>query len=228
MYSYMRQIEENIINVPENHLILASEFHKKYFNNIPETAYYKSLERLTSLGILQHLTKGVYCRPKTSRFGIVPIPESQITSYFTRDNRGLVIGYRLFNKYGISTQVGKKSEVLTNAITEEQKKIGNVLLRKIDFKLSPERNKAIEALEILQEFSSVEDSNEPALLSYMKEFARSYSDKEMNFVLKNRKYKKSTIAFMKYLLTSLSTKNSLDNYLSEMTKYKIPTLETLP
>ena len=224
MTSYMNKIENCIMQVPENQIIVAANFYELHFADIPEGSYYKSLERLSSSGKLCHLTKGIYYRPKTSRFGTIPISEEQIACYFIENNRGLIVGYRMFNRYGISTQVSKQCEILTSGITEERKRICNVSLKRISFFLSPERRKALEALEILQAFASIEDANENALISYMKDFASSYSDKDVNFVLENRKYKKSTIAFMEYLLNALSVNNSLGKHLSRMSSYKIPVL----
>lgn len=222
MSSYTNRIEDCIMKVPENQLIVASDFYKTYLCDVPETAYYKSLERLSAYGKLCHLTKGIYCRPKVSRFGVTPISEEQIASHFTKNNQGIIVGYHMYNRYGISTQVGKRCEILTNAISEDQKTIGSVYLKKINFMLSRERSKSLEALEILQGFSSVEDASEDALISYMKKFAISYSDGDMNFILLNRKYKKSTIAFMEYFLNMLSVDNSLGKYLSKLSNYKIP------
>lgn len=222
MQSFGNKIEECIKKIPENQIIIASELHSKKLNDVPESAFYKTLERLTDRGLLVHLTKGVYCRPRKSKFGTVPISEKEIAAPFIENNKGLVVGYRLFNKYGISTQVSKKCDVLTNAISEDKKNIGSVSLKRLNFKLTPMRVSIVQALEILQSYSGIEDANGEALIKYMNDFARNYSDEEVNFVLKNRKYKKSTIAFMESILNGLSISNTLNAHLSPMSNYKIP------
>lgn len=225
MENYINRVEKNLDKIDENQIILASKFYRQHLSDIPETAYYKSLERLTQANKLVHLTNGVYYKPKTTRFGIIPITTEEITSCFINNNSGIVVGYNLYNKYGITTQVSKQCEVLTNGISEKQKNIGDVYLEKIDFNLNRKRNNTIEALEILQNYSSIEDANQEALVYYMKEYAASYSDEDANFIIKNRKYKKSTIAFLQYFLNAFEINNSLNKYLSTMSNYNYPRLE---
>ena len=45
------------------------------------------------------------------------------------------------------------------------------------------------------------------------------------FVLKNRKYKKSTIAFLERFLNYLGVENTLHQFLSALSSYAIPEME---
>ena len=47
----------------------------------------------------------------------------------------------------------------------------------------------------------------------------------VGFVLKNRKYKKSTIAFLERFLNYLGVENTLHQFLSALSSYAIPEME---
>lgn len=225
MNSYANYIETIIEHEPENKLLEASALYSQSFSTIPEMTYYKTLERMCKKGILVHLTKGLYYRPKNTRFGTVPISEKDIVDHYIQDNQGIVIGYRLFNQKGLTTQISKRVEVLSSAVPGKKKNIHNVYVMNISISLTPETIPIIETLEILQNYKSIEDINNTALAAYMKDFARQYADEATVYVLKNRKYKKSTIAFLESFLNHFQVKNSLNQFLSSLSSYAIPDME---
>lgn len=225
MNSYANYIETIIEQEPENKLLEASAVYSQSFSTIPEMTYYKTLERMCKKGFLVHLTKGLYYRPKNTRFGTVPISEKDIVDHYIKDNQGIVVGYRLYNQKGLTTQISKCVEILSSAVPGKKKNIHNVYVMNINISLTPETITIIETLEILQNYKSIEDINNSALAAYMKEFARQYSDEDAVYVLKNRKYKKSTIAFLESFLNHFQVKNSLNQFLSSLSSYNIPDMK---
>lgn len=225
MNSYAKYIESVIEQEPENKLLEASALYERSFGTVPEMSYYKTLERMSKQGTLVHLTKGIYYRPKKSRFGSVPISENDIISHYTSDGRGVVIGYRLYNRKGLTTQVSKRVEVLSSALSEQKKNVSNVCVTNCSVDLTADTIPVIEALEILQNYRSIEDVNKGALAAYMAGFTKIYSDHAAVYVLKNRKYKKSTIAFLESFLNHLGIENTLNQFLSVLSSYAIPEME---
>ena len=225
MNSYANYIETIIEHEPENKLLEASALYSQSFSTIPEMTYYKTLERMCKKGILVHLTEGLYYRPKNIRFGTVPISEKDIVDHYIQDNQGIVIGYRLFNQKGLTTQISKRVEVLSSAVPGKKKNIHNIYVMNISISLTPETIPIIETLEILQNYKYIEDINNTALAAYMKDFARQYSDEDAVYVLKNRKYKKSTIAFLESFLNYFKVENTLNQFLSSLSSYNIPDME---
>ena len=225
MSSYIKYMEQVLEKEPENKLLEASVLYEQSFGTIPEMAYYKSLERLCQQGFLVHLTKGIYYRPKTTRFGVVPISENDIVDYYTKDGQGIVVGYRLYNKKGLTTQISKQVEVLSSHIAGQKKNVTNVCVRSSEIALTSETIPVIETMEILQNYKQIEDINHTVLAAYMKEFAKKYSDPTAVSVLKNRKYKKSTIAFLQRFLDFWGTENTLGQFLSALSSYAIPKME---
>lgn len=225
MNSYAKYIETVIEQEPENKLLEASTLYQRSFGTVPETTYYKTLERMSKQGSLVHLTKGLYYRPKKSRFGTVPISEKEIIDHYTSGGQGIVIGYRLYNRKGLTTQISKQVEVLSSALSEQKKNISNVCVTNSGIALTQATIPVIETLEILQNYKSIEDISKSALATYMKEFALGYSDTATVFVLKNRKYKKSTIAFLERFLNYFSVENTLHQFLSALSSYAIPEIK---
>lgn len=227
MANSTENVKTVIMQQPENQIFEASNLYRKLNSPVPELSYYKTLERMVKAGELVHLAKGMYYRPKKSRFGKVPIGEKEIIDYFTSGNNGLVVGYRLYESKGLTTQVSKKIELLSTSVREQKKNINNISISKINMILSPEVKRMIEAFEILQNYNGIEDMNQVAFASFMTRFAREYTDDNADYVITHRKYKKATIAFMKRCLDFCGVANGLEKYLSSLSEYKIPDLETI-
>lgn len=225
MSSYTKYIEATIAQEPENKLLEASTLYLKSFGTVPEMTFYKTLERMSKQGTLVHLTKGLYYRPKKSKFGLIPISENEIISHYTEAGKGIVVGYRLYNQKGLTTQISKRVEVLSSALSEQKKNINNVCVMNSGIALTQETIPVIETMEILQNYKSIEDVSKSALAAYMKKFASGYSDTAAIFVLKNRKYKKSTIAFLESFLNFFKIENTLNQFLSALSSYEIPEME---
>ena len=227
MKSYAGAVEEAVKGYEPNQIIEANELYRTKLPQIPEQTFYKSMERLVKSGELVHLTKGLYYRPKKTRFGSVPISEEEISEHYLRSGEGMLVGYRMFNRKGITTQIGKQVEILSNTIPEGKKNIKNVSVRKITAELNDKTIPVIEILEILQNFYKIEDMNTNALIASLKAFSKRYSDEAAHHVLAHMKYKKSTIAFLMSVLNHMKVKNTLGSYLSPMSEYKIPNVEAL-
>lgn len=227
MNSYAKAIHNLIVSKPENTPLIARDVYLEC-SEIPEATFYKTLERMCSKGELVHLTKGTYYRPKQGRFGIVPISSEEIVNHFTERGKGVVVGYGLYNGKGLTTQIPKKEYILTSSIAESKKQIENVVIEKINFELTPEVIATIEMMETLQNFSKIEDLNKSAFVKYAEEYSNNhYSNDTIEYVLNNRKYKKSTIAFLKSLLDKVNIKNNLSRYLSPLSNYSFPSMEEL-
>ncbi|MFI3214704.1 MAG: hypothetical protein R3Y24_15420 [Eubacteriales bacterium] len=227
MSGYMNLIQNYLETIPINQLIIANKLHAEVFPSIPVSSYYKSLERCVRAKQLIHLTKGVYYRPRVTYLGIIPISELDITNFFIQNNQGMLIGYRMFNKKGLTTQVSKQVNILSTNITDNKKNLKNVNVSKIDIVLQDCTISTIETLEILQNYNKIEDLNLRRLLAYMEKFATMYSDDTITHILKCRSYKKSTLASLQAFLTHYNVTNSLNQYLSPLSTYQTIAVEEL-
>ena len=225
--NYQLEVREKIESYPLRELIIANKFLKEKLPYVPANTYYKSIERMRKKGELEWLAKGVYCRPKVTRFGKISAGEENILNYYIgKENyTGVVIGYRLYNKYGITTQVSKSVKIYSNVLEEEKKVIKNVEIKKINISIDSKIKRAIEQLEILENYDEIEDIDKNSLIRLYRTIAEEYSDKVFITVLRNMKYKKRTIAYLEKILNTKKVENTLSQFLNKTSKYKIPLVE---
>ena len=77
----------------------------------------------------------------------------------------------------------------------------------------------------MQNYYNIEQLNKLKFARFAKQFAISYNDAAAVNVLEHMKYKKSTIAFMKKVLDMYKVENSLQQYLSYASDYKVPAVQ---
>jgi hypothetical protein len=223
--SQARAIEEFIFRQPENKILTAKQVYKQLPEHFSEQAFYQTLTRLTQKGMLCHLTKGLYYRPRCSRFGVVPLGEQAIVEHYTAGGQGMVVGYRLYYQLGLTTQISKNVDILSNVLQENKKTVSNVKVSRLDLNFDATICNAIATLEILQNYRNIEDINHRQMAEYMRKFALNYSEDAIRTVLGHRKYKKATIAFLAAFLGYWNTKHTLQQYLSRLSTYAVPQME---
>ncbi len=144
---------------------------------------------------------------------------------YISQNSGVVVGERLFYEKGFISRMAEYSKILSKHLKEDKKHIGTIEVQKINIDINDNTIPVIETLEILQNYNKVNDVKKNRFMAYMRRFSERYSDDTVNYVIENRKYKKSTIAFLERILTWYGVENSLRKYLSPLSEYNIPTIE---
>lgn len=209
-------------------LFFASRLYAGLLKDIvSEQNYYKILERMVAKEEIGKISKGIYYVINKGKYGIIKPNTDDIVNTFTSNENGIVIGYNLYNKYGITTQVAKKTEIYSSVSTERVRKIGNILIKRYNIKFSEEIKSMIEALEIAENYYHIQDINIKAFLSYTKNFAKKYNEAILENVLNTITYKKSTLAFIKNILDYYNIKNDVNRYYSSLSKFKSPTMEEI-
>lgn len=227
--SHSNKILARLNRYSELDIIDAQRLYQEKFNDISEQAFFKTLSRLAKDGEIQRLTKGIYCKPKKGRFGIIGSNEKNILEYYvgTNKNKGVVVGYQMYNKYGLTTQVSKIIEVYSNVTLQEKRKIKNVSIYKANLKFDASTKKMIELLEVLENYHSIEDLSSKSMLKFITDARSYYNEKTLEKLLKTIGYKKSTLASLRNLLDELNIENTVDQYLNGTSKYKALRLEDL-
>lgn len=225
--NYSKYVEEKIINLPQHRIFISSEFYNENCKEVPEKTYYKILERLVKKNIIDCLARGLYYRTKKTSLGNIPLYENEIVDFFSEDEQGVLIGYKLFNKYGLTTQISKKIEMYSNRQSETIKHIKNIEIKKFDIEFNELNIKFIECLEILQNYNKIEDFDKDSFFQYIKNVTNYYDNSCLDHILHKKKYKASTIAFLKNILDYFKIENNLQQYLSALSQYKIPLMEEL-
>ena len=212
----------------ENELIMAAKFYKKELSDkVSEAAYYKTLERMCKTGELVKIAKGTYHLPKVNKYGIIPPSEKEIVTAFTKNETGTVIGYSLYNALNLTTQIPKTVNVMSSALDSFTKTIRNVTVQQAPLKYSSRVQSMVHGLEVLQNFSTIQDMNYSAFLTFSEELAQNYDETVFEDVISKVNYKKSTISFLHEILNYYNRENNLDNYLSSLSEYKHPKMEEI-
>ena len=114
--TYTKQVREYC----EKHgkgLIDVSVVRNTVFSDIPYKTLLKIFNRLEEEGIVTTVSKGVYSIGKKA------IDERKILSEYTDNGKGMIAGYALFNKLGLTIYQDEKIVIYTNVITTKQKNI---------------------------------------------------------------------------------------------------------
>ena len=220
--NYSKIIRNELRKFQANEIILASKFYKErlYDQNVSETSFYKLLERMYKSEQLVKLSKGIYYIPNKTKFGIVPISDEEIISLFINDNQGMVVGYSLYNKLNLTTQISKKITILSSNVSNEIKNIRNIEIKNVKMNYSKDYINIIEMLEVLQNFNDIQDINYNAFYKYAKEFSEEFNETNTDYIIENMNYKKTTISFLHNILNYFGVNNNLNKHLSSLSKYK--------
>jgi hypothetical protein len=135
MQSIEKQIEEKILKIPRGTLIFPEDFDRFGSSGSIRIA----LHRIEKKGVIKRITKGIYVRPKISKFigEIMPTAEMVAEGIAKRDKIRIVpTGSYALNALGLSTQVPMRLVFLTDGAPREIK----VDKRSIKFKKTTPKN----------------------------------------------------------------------------------------
>lgn len=221
-------VKNAIGSYKENELIFASKLYREKLSNlISEAAYYKTLERMCKAGELVKIARGIYHLPKIGKYGIVPLSDREIASAFTDNGTGTVVGYSLYNALKLTTQISKTLNVMSSALESYTRRIRNVVIHQVQIEYSQEIINMINALEVLQNFNTIQNMDYSAFVNYSQSVAENYNEDILIEVVSNISYKKSTIAFLQEILKYYGVKNNLSMYLSALSEYNHPRMEEI-
>ena len=205
----------------QNDLIYVSQLYKEeYINIISEYSYYKIIERLYKKQKITKVSKGIYTIPNITKYGIIPVHTEDIVNKYISNQGGAIIGYTLYNRLGITTQISKNIIVYSSKTENNVKKIKDVIIKKVDLIFTDNVKKMLEFLEVLQNFNNIEDIDLNQFISYTEKFIYEYDEKTLQTVLNKIKYKKNTLSFLHNILNFYNVENNVSKYLSPLSEYK--------
>ncbi len=221
-------VKEAIGRYEENELIMASKLYKeKLSGKISEAAYYKTLQRMCEAGELVNIAKGTYHIPKVSKYGIVPPSEKDIITAYTENKKGTVIGYTLYNNLNLTTQISKTVTIMSSALEGMTKSIRNIVVHQMPLEFSKEITSMVQGLEVLQNFNTIQDINYSEFIKFAEGLASSFNSNAFEAVTSVKKYKKSTISFLREILDYYGIEHNLNKYLSALSNYIHPKMEDI-
>lgn len=221
-------IKQAIAGYKFNELISSDDLYAKLVGfSITQSSYQKSLERLCAQGVLNRLAKSLYYKPKKSKYGIVPFSEKDIVRSFVSNQCGTVVGYALYNSLMLTTQIAKTTEVYSARLKQQTKVVRNIRLKRYPLEYTEENIRIIQIMEVLQNYSEIQDLNHRQFVCFCERIPEYYSDEAFEDVIKVIRYHKSTIAFLRHILDHLGAENNLGRYLSDLSSYRYPRMEDI-
>ena len=99
----LQNVREQLRKLPSGAVITLDDFNNL---NTSRAALAMALTRLTKEGEVRRLRRGLYLKPKTSRFGeLPPTSDAMIAGLGLRGKKSYTSGLLAFNKLGLTTQV---------------------------------------------------------------------------------------------------------------------------
>ena len=214
--------------VPENTLIMTGKLYREKFSEqMSEAAFMQAISRLSKSGEIERISKGIYCRPKKTRFGTILPSDREIVDLFTEQNKGIIVGYGLYNSLGVTTQVSKRLIAYSSLSDEQLKQIGNVVVQKYDLDYTNETKTMIRLMELLHHYKEIQDIDYSAFLRNAEALSKQYTEEAFEVVQRAIGYPKWTVAFLREVLGYYKVPNNLSKHLSSLSNYRIPKMEEL-
>lgn len=202
---------------PEGSVISANELYEKEFPKMTQAAFFKTLERLVHDKVLVRTARGLYSKNMDND------SDDVLNYFFGEDNSdGMYIGSKLYTKYSLTSVEDDEIWLYSTLINKQTCNIGNIHVRKVPVELNYNNTKVIEALEIMQNYDEIPELDKNKFARYARQFAKGYNDEAAVYVISSMKYKKCTIAFMKRVLDMYKVPNTLQQFLSYASRYRIP------
>lgn len=182
----------------------------------------KELQRLEKDKVIQRVTNGVYAQRRISRVTKKERPpsEDEIVDYYTKKLEGMIVGYDLYNRLNLSTQISKKKIVLSSNIEKKKRTINSVTVKKIDLTLDEKMKKIIEMLEVVENANEIQDFNSSNFSAYISGSVDFYDKTLAIKILDNMNYKKQTIYNLDKILNYFGKDSGLEKFLNKTSRYK--------
>ena len=154
-------VKERIEHYQETEPILIEEIVKGLDND--KDTVYVALNRLAGEGIIENYAKGIYYKPKKSRFGTIGLDKRRLIEkkYLKRGDAvlGYVTGPQIWNEWGMTTQMPNRVWIAQNV---RQKKIDsdlNVLVIKAKGDIKEKNIRALQFLDFIDQIDLIQDND---------------------------------------------------------------------
>lgn len=189
----------------------------------------KALSRLVNNGTIERLRKGVFYKPKKTKFGKLKPTEKQILDLILSDkidSSGYITGIMVYNDFGLTTQISNEIEVATPN-PKKAEKIGKLKIRYVKG-IAPQKVGDIEKLQILdtlKNFKRIPDRNDELFIKILKSKIKGLSFKDLlRLIDLSQKYNSGTRALLGAILELMKHANlaiELKKTLNRLTNYKL-------
>lgn len=202
--NYSKTIREYCLQNKGNVFDVSYEM-KTHFDMIPYKTLLKILNRLEEESIIKKYSKGLYIIVNDDA------KQDPIISFYASDMNGVVVGYAMYNKYGISTHQEKPIVIYTRAMETTTKNIGDdyQLIRYPLFFFDNDFKNLIEALDIIENSPKIIDLDVGQMSNVICNLLQYYKDEVLRELIRYHKYQYSTLCTLERMLNNLHIPNKV-------------------
>lgn len=154
-------VKERIEQYQATEPILVEEVIKGLDNH--RDAVYVTLNRLAGEGIINNYTKGIYYKPKKTRFGQIGLDKRKLIEkkYLKRDNAiiGYITGPQVWNEWGMTTQVPNRIWIAQNVRQKKMDHDLKVMVLKAKGDIKEKNIRALQFLDIIDQIDLIQDTD---------------------------------------------------------------------
>ena len=199
--NYSKTIREYCMQNPGMIFDMSYE-HKKHFEMVPYRTFCKILNRIEEEGIIKTSSKGIYLINADN------MPEDPVIAFYANTGFGVVVGYHMYNRLGITTHNEKPIIIYTSVMETTTKNIGDdYKLVLFDTYFDPSVKKLIICLELIENRNKIIGIDLYKTNTILIDYLKSYYDSSLEQILKNHKYQYATIVTLDEMLGHLKIKN---------------------
>ena len=204
--NYTKTLREYCKTTPWKIFDVSYEMSER-FKMVPYKTLLKVMNRLEEEGIVESISKGIFLIKNGD-----PV-EDPIVAHYAGDGRGVVVGYAMYNKYKVTEYTQGPIEIYTNAMMTETKNIGDkYILMRFPVYFSKHVQRLVSALEILENGPDIIGTDLSMRALALKDLlADDYIDLVLPPIIKNHRYKYSTMVALSSVLSDLGIKNDVLN-----------------
>ena len=154
-------VKERIERYEVTEPILVEEIAKDIEDHID--AVYVALNRLSGEGVIRHHAKGIYYKPKKTRFGNVGVDRKKLIEkkYLKRDAKvlGYVTGPQIWNEWNLTTQMPNRIWIGQNVRQKKMDHDLNVLIIRAKGDIKDKNVRALQFLDIIDQMGYIQDTD---------------------------------------------------------------------
>lgn len=150
-------------------------------NGMSEMNLRQQFKVLTDSGKLMRYEKGIYYIPKKSRLKGADGPTADTVAYYKYISRGDGVegyysGHTFANQLGLSTQVPRKVEIVSNNIAAKRREISigkrTYIVRKAGITVTEDNHKVLQLLDILKNLDTYTEEDNERTAERLAEYVR--------------------------------------------------------
>ncbi len=187
----------------------------------------KALSRLFKSGKIKRLKKGLYYKPKKTKYGELMPDEKEILRNILYKNKkriGYLTGVKLYNRLGLTTQIANEYQIAVNKFKKDIKmKKVKINFTKVNTPINKKNYRMLQYLDVLKNIKKIPGSSKNTAYIKIKNIILNLKTKEINRMIELADYYRAgTNALLGTILQDRKDidLNKLEIRLSPFSNYK--------